>query len=88
MKSARTITPLAIAGFLFLGCQNSEPAATTATAAPPPPPVQPVQQPVVTAPVAVAVNLPTSVEYEKKAETEITADNMAKQLEDLEKQIK
>lgn len=78
--------PLLALGIVLSGCEKSEPAASSATAAPTPPPqaAQPVAT--VAAPVA-KVDLPTTLDYEKKAQTEITAQNMGKELDEIEKQL-
>lgn len=84
MSNVRKLYPVLVLGLLLSGCEKSETAAPAASATPPPQP--PPQAATVAAPVA-KVDLPTVEDYEKQAQTEITAQNMAQELDTIEKQL-
>lgn len=87
MIASRIIRPMLVVGLLLSGCDNkSEPPAPAASVAPTPP-QPPPQAATVAAPVA-KVDLPTVEDFEKKAQTEITAQNMGQELDTIEKQLK
>ncbi len=85
----RSIVSTTIAGLALLGCDKKEAPAPTAaetTVAPTPPPAAP-PPPSVAEPSIDASTLPVEEQYEADAEREITAENLAAKVDELEKEI-
>lgn len=94
MKSTTILAGAAIVGLLAIGCgdekKDAAPMASGSAAAAPKPTVTAAAAPATATAAAVAANdddIPSEVDFEDEAEKEIKIDNVAAELDALEKEI-